>query len=79
MLCILRDTFSSFLGFRICFQQELGRGTLNDNVHDVSQGAELMSQYGVNVPPGVPVFKLEEVLPAAKRMADEEGQVCEAP
>lgn len=34
-----------------------------------------MSQYGVNVPPGIPVFKLDDVLPAAKKMADEEGQV----
>ncbi len=39
------------------------------------QGAELMSRYGVNVPPGVPVFKLEEVLPAAQKMADEQNQV----
>ncbi|EIE19389.1 succinate-CoA ligase beta chain [Coccomyxa subellipsoidea C-169] len=44
------------------------------NVHEY-QGAELMSQYGVNVPPGIPVFKLDEVLPAAKKMADAEGQV----
>ncbi|BDA43672.1 Succinate-CoA ligase [ADP-forming] subunit beta, mitochondrial [Coccomyxa sp. Obi] len=44
------------------------------NVHEY-QGAELMSQYGVNVPPGIPVFKLDDVLPAAKKMADEEGQV----
>lgn len=34
-----------------------------------------MSQYGVNVPPGIPVFKLDDVLAAAKKMADEEGQV----
>lgn len=34
-----------------------------------------MSQYGVNVPPGIPVFKLDDVLPAAKKMADDEGQV----
>ncbi len=39
------------------------------------QGAELMSSYGVNVPPGIPVFKLDEVLPAAQQMADEEGKV----
>ena len=39
------------------------------------QGAELMSSYGVNVPPGIPVFKLDEVLPAAQKMADEEGKV----
>ena len=34
-----------------------------------------MSHYGVNVPPGIPVFKLDDVLPAAKKMADDEGQV----
>ena len=34
-----------------------------------------MSQYGINVPPGIPVFKVEEVAPAAKKMADAEGQV----
>ena len=34
-----------------------------------------MSQYGVNVPPGIPVFKLDDVLPAAQKMADDEGQV----
>ncbi|CAL5221179.1 g3325 [Coccomyxa viridis] len=34
-----------------------------------------MASYGVNVPPGVPVFKLDEVLPAAKKMADDGGQV----
>lgn len=34
-----------------------------------------MSQYGVNVPPGIPVFKLEEVAPAAKKMADAAGEV----
>ena len=35
-----------------------------------------MASYGVNVPPGVPVFKLDEVLPAAKKMADDSGQVA---
>jgi len=34
-----------------------------------------MAQYGVNVPPGMPVFKLDDVLPAAKKMADDSGQV----
>jgi succinyl-CoA synthetase beta subunit len=34
-----------------------------------------MSQYGINVPPGVPVHALDEVAPAAQKMADEEGQV----
>ena len=39
------------------------------------QGAQIMSQYGVNVPPGIPVFKLDEVAPAAKKMADDAGEV----
>jgi len=34
-----------------------------------------MAQYGVNVPPGMPVFKLDDVLPAAEKMADDSGQV----
>lgn len=34
-----------------------------------------MAKYGVNVPPGIPVFSLDEVLPAAKKMADDSGQV----
>ena len=34
-----------------------------------------MAQYGVNVPPGIPVFKLDDVLPAAEKMADDSGQV----
>ena len=34
-----------------------------------------MSQYGINVPPGIPVFKQEEVAPAAQKMADAEGKV----
>ncbi len=40
------------------------------------QSSEIMASYGVNVPPGVPVFKLDEVLPAAKKMADDGGQAC---
>jgi succinyl-CoA synthetase beta subunit len=42
-----------------------------------AQSSEIMASYGVNVPPGVPVFKLDEVLPAAKKMADDSGQVIE--
>ncbi len=34
-----------------------------------------MSQYGINVPPGIPIHKLEEVGPAAEKMADENGEV----
>lgn len=44
------------------------------NVHEY-QGSQLMSQYGVNVPPGIPVFSLEEVPEAAKKMANAEGEV----
>eukprot|EP00887_Chlorella_sp_A99_P004443 scaffold30.g4443.t1 len=44
------------------------------NVHEY-QGAQLMSQYGINVPPGVPAFKLEEVGPTAEKMKDKEGLV----
>lgn len=39
------------------------------------QGAQIMSQYGVNVPPGIPVFKVDQVAEAAKKMADEAGEV----
>jgi succinyl-CoA synthetase beta subunit len=39
------------------------------------QGAQIMSQYGINVPPGIPVFKLDELAPAAQKMADEAGEV----
>ena len=39
------------------------------------QGAELMSKYGVNVPPGIPVFKLDEVKAAAEEMASPDGEV----
>lgn len=44
------------------------------NVHEY-QGAELMSKHGVNVPPGIPVFALDQVQEAAKKMANEEGLV----
>lgn len=39
------------------------------------QGAQLMSQFGINVPSGIPVTKLEEVGPAAQRMANDQGEV----
>lgn len=39
------------------------------------QGAQLMSKFGINVPDGVPVFQLDQVLPAAKRMADDKNEV----
>lgn len=39
------------------------------------QGAQLMSEYGINVPPGIAVSKLQDVVPAAQKMADSEGKV----
>lgn len=39
------------------------------------QGAQIMSQYGINVPPGIPVFKVDEVPAAAEKMKDENGDV----
>ncbi|PSC67908.1 Succinyl-ligase [ADP-forming] subunit mitochondrial [Micractinium conductrix] len=44
------------------------------NVHEY-QGAQIMSQYGINVPPGVPVFEVGQVGPAAAKMTDEAGEV----
>lgn len=34
-----------------------------------------MSKFGVNVPPGKPIFNLDEVGPACDELADSEGQV----
>lgn len=34
-----------------------------------------MSQYGINVPPGIPVTNLNQVATAVKKMADDEGKV----
>ena len=34
-----------------------------------------MSKFGVNVPPGIPVFKVDDVLTAAQKMASEDGEV----
>jgi len=47
----------------------------NSSIIITLQGAQLMSQYGINVPPGIPVHSLDEVGPAADKMADEEGDV----
>eukprot|EP00891_Asterochloris_glomerata_P003330 jgi/Astpho2/3330/Aster-04679 len=44
------------------------------NVHEY-QGAEIMSQFGVNVPPGIAIKSVDEALPAAKKMADSNGEV----
>ena len=39
------------------------------------QGAQLMSQYGINVPPGIAVKSVDEVASAAKKMASPDGEV----
>ena len=39
------------------------------------QGAELMSQYGINVPPGIAIKSLDEVQSAAQKMASPDGEV----
>lgn len=44
------------------------------NVHEY-QGAELMSKFGINVPPGTPAFSLDDVAKAAEAMKDENGEV----
>ncbi|EFJ49309.1 succinate-coa ligase beta chain, succinyl-CoA synthetase mitochondrial precursor [Volvox carteri f. nagariensis] len=44
------------------------------NVHEY-QGAQLMSKFGVNVPPGIPAKTLDEVAQAVEQMADENGEV----
>ena len=40
-----------------------------------SQGAQVMSSHGVNVPPGIPAFTLDEVQKAADQMASADGEV----
>ena len=37
-----------------------------------------MGKHGINAPPGVAVTKIEDLLPAAKKMADSEGEVFSA-
>mmetsp|Transcript_11999 Transcript_11999/g.36033 ORF Transcript_11999/g.36033 Transcript_11999/m.36033 type:complete len:420 (+) Transcript_11999:170-1429(+) len=44
------------------------------NIHEY-QGAELMSKFGVNVPPGKPAFSMEDVKLASEAMADPDGEV----
>jgi succinyl-CoA synthetase beta subunit len=44
------------------------------NVHEY-QGAQIMSKFGINVPPGMPVFKLDDVSKAAEAMKDEKNEV----
>ena len=41
----------------------------------VAQGSEQMAKFGVNVPPGIPVFSLDEVAEAAKKMESPDGEV----
>jgi hypothetical protein len=35
-----------------------------------------MSKFGINVPPGMPVFSLDDVPKAAEAMKDENNEVC---
>lgn len=44
------------------------------NIHEY-QGAELMGKHRINVPPGMAIQKIEDLLPAAKMMADSDGEV----
>eukprot|EP00884_Botryococcus_braunii_P023604 jgi/Botrbrau1/9928/Bobra.0012s0026.1 len=44
------------------------------NIHEY-QGAQVMAKYGVNVPPGIPVFNIDEVKDAAEKMASPDGEV----
>lgn len=39
------------------------------------QGAHLMSKFGINVPPGLPAFTLDDVAKAAEEMKDENKEV----
>ena len=41
----------------------------------ILQGSEQMSKFGVNVPPGIPVFSLDEIDNAASKMKSPDGQV----
>lgn len=34
-----------------------------------------MGNHGINAPPGIAVSKIEDLLPAAKKMADSDGEV----
>lgn len=44
------------------------------NVHEY-QGADLMSKFGINVPPGIPAFSLDDVAKATEKMKDENNEV----
>ena len=47
----------------------------NADVMSLAQGSEQMAKFGVNVPPGIPVFSLDEVAGAAKKMESPDGEV----
>lgn len=49
-----------------------------DTVHCLycTQGAELMSKFGINVPPGKSAHSLDDVKTAAEAMKDENNEVC---
>lgn len=50
---------------------------LHTNTHNPPpQGAELMSQFGINVPPGQAAQSMDEVKRAADAMKDENNEVC---
>ena len=35
-----------------------------------------MGKYGINAPPGIAIQNIEDLLPAAKKLADADGEVC---
>jgi succinyl-CoA synthetase beta subunit len=57
--------------------EKAGFTALISRVHALRlvQGAQIMSTFGVNVPPGIPIFSVEEALPAAEKMAGPDGEV----
>ena len=44
------------------------------NVHEY-QGAKQMAGFGINVPPGIPAFTVQEAVDAAKKMDGGSGEV----
>ena len=48
-------------------------GIIDSDQH--TQGAQILSEHGVNVPPGLPAFDLDEVKSAAEKMASPDGEV----
>jgi hypothetical protein len=37
-----------------------------------------MAKFGINVPEGLPAFSVADVEAAARKLADEKGEVCKA-